>query len=122
MVVLPPRPPRPARPPSGHSILEDELAQERAASLGRLGRALEHALANLASFDDAHPRGTETTDEVRDARRVLVATAGHALWMFVVQREAIGLRDLRQVLRDYRVPPDVFYRMGVFPGERASGQ
>ncbi len=68
----------------------------------------------------SHPSGSETADEARDARHALVATAGHALWMFVVQREASGLRDLRQVLRDYRVPPDVYYRMGVFPGERAS--
>jgi hypothetical protein len=122
MVVRPPRPPRPASPPSGLSILEDELAQERAASLGRLGRALEQALANLASFDGTHPPGAEISTDVRDARRALAAHAGHALWMFVVQREACGLRDLRQVLRDYRVPADVYHRMGVFPGERGSSK
>ncbi len=38
-----------------------------------------------------------------------------ALWHFVVQREACGLRDMRYVLRDYRVPPEVAARMGVMP-------
>jgi hypothetical protein len=30
-----------------------------------------------------------------------------------VQREACGLRDTRQLMRDYRVPPEVQYRMGI---------
>jgi hypothetical protein len=38
--------------------------------------------------------------------------AGHALWMFVVQREACGLRDSRTVMRDYNVPGEVQQRMG----------
>ena len=43
--------------------------------------------------------------------------AGHALWMFVVQREACGLRDSRTVMRDYGVPGGVQQRMGpVFIG------
>jgi len=47
----------------------------------------------------------------------LVANAGHALWLFVVQREAIGLRDTGQLMRDYRVPAEVQHRMGAFPGK-----
>jgi len=122
MVVRPPRPPRTARPASGFSILEDELAQERAASLGRLGRALERALAELIAFDESHKPGDDTDAQHKAERRALVAAAGHTLWLFVVQREACGLRDLRQVLRDYRVPADVFHRMGAFPGDRASNK
>ena len=38
--------------------------------------------------------------------------AGHALWMFVVQREACGLRDSRTVMRDYNVPGEVQQCMG----------
>jgi hypothetical protein len=41
-----------------------------------------------------------------------VMEAGHALWMFVVQREACGLRDSRTVMRDYNVPGEVQQRMG----------
>jgi hypothetical protein len=51
----------------------------------------------------------------REARAAMVARAGEALWMFVVQREACGLRDSRTVMRDYNVPPEVQYRMGM-PG------
>jgi hypothetical protein len=92
--------------------LEYELAQEKASTLGRLGRALEAALAALKAFD-ALPG--DATAEARRERRALVANAGHALWMFVVQREALGLRDTRQLMRDYAVPPEVQSRMGMLP-------
>jgi hypothetical protein len=45
----------------------------------------------------------------------LVAEAGYALWLFVVQREACGLRDSRAVMRDYAVPTEVQLRMGLPP-------
>jgi hypothetical protein len=111
-------------------VLGHEIIQEQASALGRLGRALEAALAELRAFDDAHPADaspSETTSspasnrlpqaEVRDreARRALVSAAGHALWMFMVQREACGLRETRSLMRDYRVPAEVQERMGVFP-------
>ena len=44
----------------------------------------------------------------------LIQTASHALWCFMVQREACGLRDPRPVIRDYRVPAEVYARMGAF--------
>jgi hypothetical protein len=110
------------RPPSFRSsatrapahLLDDELAQEKAAALGRLGRALEAALAAMHDFDAAEAAAATP----QRARRRLVAEAGQALWLFIVQREACGLRDARQVLRDYRVPPEVYERMGAMP-ERA---
>jgi hypothetical protein len=92
--------------------LDYELAQEKASTLGRLGRALEAALAALDAFDG---EAAELTAERRRERHVLVAEAGHALWLFVVQREALGLRDTRQVMRDYRVAPEVQGRMGMLP-------
>jgi hypothetical protein len=92
------------------AALDYEIAQEKASTLGRLGRALEAALEGLRAFD-AEPDASER----RDARRALVAEAGHALWLFVVQREALGLRDTRQVMRDYRVPVEVQNRMGLPP-------
>jgi hypothetical protein len=54
----------------------------------------------------------------RSARARLVQDAGDALWCFMVQREACGLRDPRPVLRDYRVPPEVQNRMGIFTDRR----
>jgi len=92
------------------AALDYEIAQEKAAALGRLGRRLENALQALAQFDQANPARSE---DLAHRRRVLVADAGQALWHFVVQREACGLRDSRQIMRDYRVPPDVQYRMGI---------
>ncbi len=90
-------------------VLAYELAEERASALGRMGRALEQALARLREFDTDHPRA-ETP--VQQARRVLVREAGHALWMFVVQREACGLRNNRMLMRDYNVPGEVQFSMG----------
>jgi hypothetical protein len=107
-------------------LLEHEFAQERASALGRLGRALEAALAALAQFDAGqscdhasdHASGRVPPADRRQQRGALVAQASVALWYFVVQREACGLRDMRYVLRDYRVPPEVAARMGVLPPQQ----
>jgi hypothetical protein len=87
--------------------LDYEIAQEQASALGRLGRALEGALAALSGHDAEHPE----RDSVRTR---LVQDASDALWCFMVQREACGLRDPRPVIRDYRVPAEVCARMGIF--------
>jgi plasmid stabilization system protein ParE len=90
------------------AALDYEIAQEQVSAFGRLGRALEAALATLAEH--------ERNNGARDATRArLVAEASHALWCYIVQREAIGMRDPRPVLRDYRVPAEVHNRMGAFP-------
>jgi hypothetical protein len=91
-----------------------EILQEQASALGRLGRGLEAALAALQAFDAAHPRENAPLKE----RQALVSAAGEALWMFVVQREACGMRDSRTVIRDYKVPAEVQERMGVFPARK----
>jgi hypothetical protein len=88
-------------------VLEYELVEEQAAALGRMGRALEAALAKLQAFDAA---GAPASDQ--QSRRALVSEAGKALWMFVVQREACGLRDGRTVMRDYDVPGEVLLYSG----------
>ena len=71
--------------------LDYEIAQEMASALGRHGRALEKALQALADFDTASSGGA-----LPDARRALVATAGHALWQFI-QRSAT--RDAKKLGR-----------------------
>jgi hypothetical protein len=99
---------------TGVDVLDYEMAQEQAVALGRMGRALEKALARLREFDVVHPRSGAPAS-AQQARRALVSEAGHALWMFVVQREACGLRDSRTIMREYRVPGEVQYCMGVAP-------
>ena len=93
-------------------LLEHEFAQEKASALGRLGRALEAALQALAQFD-AEDTDAAASAERRQVRTSLAAEASVALWEFIVQREACGLRDMRAVLRDYRVPAEVAAQMGV---------
>lgn len=116
------------RPPASFSrqaqvvALDYEIAQEQASALGRLGRALEAALSALAAHDGDLPpvrRGaSQSGDENARAKRAwLVQQAGEALWCFIVQREACGLRDPRPVIREYRVPAEVYARMGIF-GQR----
>jgi hypothetical protein len=102
MTLRSPLPSSSSRNP-GTAALDYEIAQEQVSALGRAGRALETALAALA----AH-----TASDT--ARVKLVQDAGYALWCFMVQREALGLRDPRPVLRDYGVPAEVQNRMGVF--------
>ena len=101
-------------------ILGTEILQEQASALGRLGRGLETALADLRAFDEAYPGDDAApgTAAPPEARRALVSAAGQALWMFVVQREACGLRDSRHVIRDYKVPAEVQERMGIFPSHK----
>jgi hypothetical protein len=93
-------------------VLDYEIAQDSAAALGRMGRALEEALATLREFDADNPRSGAPASAQKE-RRTLVREAGHALWMFVVQREACGLRDSRTVMRDYNVPGEVQRCMGM---------
>jgi hypothetical protein len=93
---------------SGYAVLEYEIAQERASALGRLGRRLEGALAALA----ACPRSAHSDPKIRDS---LLDQARYALWLFIVQREACGLNDSAQVIRNYGVPNEVYARMGPLP-------
>ena len=115
---------KPARTASPLDLIDSEIIQEQASALGRLGRGLEAALAALREFDAAAAL-SPPSDEARAQRKALVAQAGHALWMFVVQRESCGLRDSRAVMRDYAVPPEVQARMGLLPppspGKRRRG-
>jgi hypothetical protein len=101
-------------------VLHHEMLQEQASALGRLARGLEAALEDLRAFDATRPRpdGPAHGEAAREARHALVAAAGHALWMLAVQREACGLREARGLMRDYKVPPEVQERMGIFPARK----
>ncbi|MGL9621272.1 hypothetical protein QRQ56_24965 [Bradyrhizobium sp. U531] len=103
---------RDLRPPV--DILHYEIVQEQASALGRMGRTLEQALTRLREFDTAHA-SPEVPASMQPARRKLVLEAGQALWMFVVQREATGLRDSRHIMRTYNVPGEVQLCMGLPP-------
>jgi hypothetical protein len=97
------------------AALDYEIAQEMASAIGRMGRALESALEALAEFDAA---ASEPARRKGADRAGLVASAADALWQFVVQREACGLRDTAAVVRMYKVPREVHDRMGPLPPRR----
>ena len=99
--------------------LKHEIIAEQASALGRLGRGLEAALQTLRDFDTEH---TLPQNPHKQRRAELVGEAGYALWLFVVQREACGLRDSRAVMRDYAVPPEVQVRMGLLPAAPPPGK
>lgn len=90
------------------NVLQREIAEEKAGTLGRTGTRLQDAVERLRTHDFAHA----------DARSP--ATRDRLLWdlaerveAFVVQREACGLRDVRYVLEFYGVPREAISRVGV---------
>jgi hypothetical protein len=91
----------------GHAAdpLRYELMQEMAFSLGRAGRRLQAILEELAREGERTP---VQHDELLDQ-------AGEALWYYVVQREACGLRDTEDLLERLQVPREVRLRMGCRP-------
>jgi hypothetical protein len=91
------------RSKTGWDVLENEILEEQAATIGRLSRELRQALDALAAVDDR-----------QDPQRPrLVDAAAYALFNFVVQRECSGLRGTEHVLKQYAVPAEVRVRMGV---------
>ena len=89
------------RPKTGWDILQHEIREEQASTIGRLGRELRAALDALGAYDR------------RDEHRArLVDAAAYALWNFVVQRDCSGFRFTQQILEDYAVPAEVRVRMG----------
>ena len=74
---------------SREGALDYEIVQEQAAALGRLGRALEAALAVLSNHDRAQAEPGDDAARARSgasARARLVQDASDALWCFIIQR------------------------------------
>ena len=98
------RPPRPRSTALPESALDYEIAQVQAAALGRLGGALEGALDALSSHDRACAERGERPMALASSgdplREQLVQEANYALWCFIIQREACGLRDQRLIIRE----------------------
>lgn len=105
---------QPFRPVAPRSRAEEvynefqrEVLSEKAASLGRAGKALEVALAKLRNGEG----------EDRDA---LIQAAADAAHVYLIQREAAGIHGLGSPLEDFGVPGEVRVRIGARP--RAAGQ
>ena len=109
---------RPASKASQHVVaLDYEIAQEQASALGRLGRALEAALAALAEYDRLHrdDRGRlSRRNSVRGWYKMPAMRCG-ASWSSAKRAD---YATPGPVIRDYRVPAEVQNRMGIFTGRR----
>ena len=81
--------------------LDAEILAEKASSLGHHGRQVEKAIAALRAHEG-------TAEERQD----LLRKAAREVWAFFVQRELCGLRDQREVIRLYGIPPEVLNRLG----------
>ncbi|HEX6924680.1 MAG TPA: DUF6665 family protein [Longimicrobiaceae bacterium] len=87
--------------------VEAEILQEKITTLRRAGEKLEESLAALREFEKERGGGHSAE------REALVRSASEALFHYVVQREAIGLRDTDRLLDELDVPADVRLGMGV---------
>src|SRR5262249_16302228 len=94
---------------TGLDVLEYELRQEQAATIGRLARELRDALDALNTFESSAQPASDGSDP---QRALLVDAAAYALWNFIVQRECSGFRWTEQILKDYAVPGEVRAKMG----------
>lgn len=86
------------------NVLQYDMLQERAASLGHHAMLVEKAMAALNAFE---ARGGAPNE-----RQALVRKAAREVWAYFVQREACGFRDHRQVIASYRIPGEVLIRLG----------
>jgi hypothetical protein len=93
------------RSDAAFNVLEADLLAEKASSLGHRGRMVETSMAALRAFDAA---GRGDAEE----RLKLVRRAAREVWGFFVQRELCGLRDQKQIIRDYAIPGEVLVRLG----------
>jgi hypothetical protein len=86
--------------------IEEELRGEKAAALGRIGRTLEGKLVELAALRaqaaGASPGRRATLVE---RHRAVREEARLWQWYYVIQREAMGLRDGALVDQWYPIPP-----------------
>jgi hypothetical protein len=94
------------RPESGASVLDYELAQQKAQTLGSIGQQVEESLARLREFDQ---NGLER-DEAK--RAALLDSAAERVWALMIQRELCGLRHWDAVVKAYGIPREVLNRMG----------
>jgi hypothetical protein len=92
---------------TGWDVLDYELREQKAQTLGTLGGQVEQALAALRTFDD----GVHGSDCI-DRRDGLLAEAAERVWAFMIQRELCGFRNWESVVKDYRIPREVLNRVG----------
>jgi hypothetical protein len=82
---------------------ELELRSEMAASLGRIGRTLEHLIRQMHEIRESNEIG----EDQRHNYLELLQQAKLYYWYLIVQREAIGIRNHESLIREYRIPDKI---------------
>ena len=96
------------RTAESHAQIVREIVKEKAVTLGRAGERLEAALTALATLAQAwRAAGDDSTARQRLADEYDRAwrAADTARQTLLIQREAVGLRQHRDVDRQFPVPP-----------------
>lgn len=96
-----------SRAAEAHRRIVEEIAREKAATLGRAGERLEAALAAVADAARAfHAARDPETRQRRAAEYEHAWRAAEAARLtLVIQREAVGLRHHRDVDQQFPRPP-----------------
>ncbi len=90
-----------------HRRINAEIAQEKAAALGRAGERLEAALAHVTALGRQLDAAADPDERVRLLGEYESARlrAVQARLVLVIQREALGLRHHRIVDQQFPEPP-----------------
>ena len=90
--------------------LEAEMQQEKAASYFRVVKRMKKA---VEAYREMAARCSSTaSDDDQKQLDSLLRDAGEAVWFFIVQREAIKLKNYDGILDEYDVPREVREVMG----------
>lgn len=86
-------------PETGLAMVEAEILSETATSLGHHGRKVERALEALQAAEEAE-------------REDMLYAAAREVWAYFIQREMMGMRDHRLIIREMGIPDAVLRRLG----------
>ena len=96
--------------------LERDLQAERASALARINDLFQKALEAWEAVESGQLPSLASVEAEAERRLELRELTAERLWMLLVQRESVGLRDHRELLQ--RVPLEIRKRIG--PRRRAS--
>jgi hypothetical protein len=90
--------------------LERDLQAERASALARINDLFQKALDAWLALEAGELPSLETCEAELQRRTELRDLAAERLWMLLVQRESVGLRDHRLLLQP--IPQEIRTRIG----------
>jgi len=99
--------------------LERDLQAERASALGRINDLFQKALEAWEAAESGQLPALPSAEAEQERRLELRDLTAERLWMLLVQRESVGLRNHRELLQ--RVPEEIRKRVGPRRRSASSG-